>query len=353
MKIALLGDTHFGARGDNIHFHRYFKKFYDNVFFPYLEEHNINRVIQFGDIFDRRKYINFHSLQLCKEYFFDKLKEKKIPAWILTGNHDTYFKNTNNVNSPNLLLQEYDNLALINEPVDITIDGLDLLLVPWMCLDNHQMCMDAMKNTKSQIVIGHFEIKGFEMHIGAFCDKGLNEDIFNKFDTVLSGHFHHKSNRKNITYVGTPYEMTWSDFEDPKGFHILDTETREIEYVRNPYTMFHKVWYDDSNASMDEILAQDVEKYNGCIVKVIIKNKLNPVWFDMFIEKIEKSGVVDMQIVEDHLNLNLEDDEDIISEAEDTPTILSKYIDSLDIKADKKQLENLLRSLYNEALTLG
>ena len=147
--------------------------------------------------------------------------------------------------------------------------------------------------------------------------------------------------------------MTWSDFEDPKGFHILDTETREIEYVRNPYTMFHKVWYDDSNASMDEILAQDVEKYNGCIVKVIIKNKLNPVWFDMFIEKIEKSGVVDMQIVEDHLNLNLEDDEDIISEAEDTPTILSKYIDSLDIKADKKQLENLLRSLYNEALTLG
>jgi hypothetical protein len=56
--------------------------------------------------------------------------------------------------------------------------------------------------------------------------------------------------------------------------------------------------------------------------------------------------------VEDHLNLNLEDDEDIVNEAEDTLTILSKYVDQLDIKADKSRLDNLLRSLYNEALSM-
>ena len=62
MKIALLGDTHFGVRNDARHFHEYYEKFYSEVFFPYLEEHGINTIIQLGDLFDRRKYINFLSL---------------------------------------------------------------------------------------------------------------------------------------------------------------------------------------------------------------------------------------------------------------------------------------------------
>ena len=32
----------------------------------------------------------------------------------------------------------------------------------------------------------------------------------------------------------------------PRGFHILfDTETRELEFIQNPYEMFHKIYYDD------------------------------------------------------------------------------------------------------------
>ena len=46
MKIALLGDTHFGVRNDARHFHEYYEKFYSEVFFPYLEEHGINTIIQ-------------------------------------------------------------------------------------------------------------------------------------------------------------------------------------------------------------------------------------------------------------------------------------------------------------------
>ena len=37
MKIALLNDTHFGARNDSNIFDEYFYKFYDNIFFPYLK----------------------------------------------------------------------------------------------------------------------------------------------------------------------------------------------------------------------------------------------------------------------------------------------------------------------------
>lgn len=351
MLVAILGDSHFGVRGDSPYFHRHFKTFYDNIFFPYLKEHNIQHVIQLGDVFDRRKFVNYQTLDHCKTYFFNTV-DSNYQAWLLVGNHDTYYKNTNKVNSLNLLLNEYKNIKQVHTPTEINFDGLEVLLVPWICQDNYIEVMRAMENTKAQVLFGHFEISGFEMHRGTFCDNGIDPAIFNKFDLVISGHFHTKSTKSNIVYTGTPYEMTWSDYEDQKGFHILDTSTRELKFIPNPYRMFHKIWYDDSSATMDEILAQDFNVYKDTIVKVIIKNKVNPVWFDMFIEKIEKAGVIDLQVVEDHLNLNLEDDSDIVNEAEDTLTILNKYVSQLELKADKTRLENLLRSLYNEALSM-
>ena len=60
-KFVILGDTHFGARNDSRKFHDYFEKFYKNTFFPYLEEHGITEIIQLGDLFDRRKFINYKS----------------------------------------------------------------------------------------------------------------------------------------------------------------------------------------------------------------------------------------------------------------------------------------------------
>lgn len=351
MLVAILGDTHFGARGDSPHFHNYFAKFYNEVFFPYLEKHNILHVVQLGDVFDRRKYVNFNSLRQSRDYFFDKLN-RDYASWLLTGNHDTYFKNTNDVNSPELLLGEYHNINCVNKPLEVEFENVKVLLMPWICQENAQECFHALKITDAQIVMGHFEIEGFQMYKGTYCDDGVKVDFFDKFDMVISGHFHTRSFSGNITYTGTPYEMTWSDYGDPKGFHIFDTETRELKFVQNPFCMFYKLWYDDANASMSDILNIDFSQFKDSFVKVIIKNKVNPVWFDMYIEKIEKAAPADLQVVEDHLNLNLEDDSDIVNEAEDTLTILSKYVDQLEIKADKSKLDNLLRSLYHQALSM-
>jgi len=351
-KIAILGDTHFGARGDSPHFHKLFKKFYEEVFFPYLHTNNIEYIVQLGDVFDRRKYVNFQTLKNAQEYFFGPLNHPKFTSWLLVGNHDTYYKNTNDVNSLSLLLTGYENIRQVHFPTEIGVGGTSILLVPWISPENQTSVFKDMELSKSQICMGHFEISGFEMHRGAMCDTGLDGNVFDKFDMVLSGHFHTKSKKGNITYTGTPYEMTWSDFEDPKGFHILDTDTRELTFIPNPFTMFNKVFYDDAGKSMDEVIALDFESYKDTIVKVIIKNKTNPFWFDMFIEKLEKAGPLDLQVVEDHLNLNLEDDSDIINEAEDTLTILNKYVGQLDLNVDRPKLENLLHTLYNEALSM-
>lgn len=351
MKIAILGDTHFGIRNDQAAFHDYFEKFYNDVFFPYLKENGIDTVIQLGDLFDRRKYINFFTLKRSREYFFERLKQENIKMYGFVGNHDTFYKNTNEVNSPELLLMNYDHVEFYSEPTDIELDGVKLTLLPWVCSGNYDRCLEHVNKTDSQILLGHLELAGFEMYRGAVNDHGMDAKAFEKFDVVLSGHFHHKSSRGNIHYVGTPYEMSWSDYDDPRGFHVFDTATRELTFIDNPYKMFQKWFYDDTKWPDFQFI--DGFAFNlakGCMVKVVVKNKNNPYWFDVFIDRLEKSGALDIQVVEDNLNLQLEDDSDIVSEVEDTLSILKKVVDQWETPVDKKVLDNFLQVLYTEAL---
>lgn len=353
MKIALVTDQHFGVRNDNTKFLDYFEKFYSNIFFPKLKEEGIDTIIDLGDSFDRRKFINYYSLERSYNMFYDIIKANNMKMYSLVGNHNDYFKNTNDTNSVDLLLSRYDNIVCVNEPITQDFDGLDIVLLPWINSSNRDSSIEYIKTSKAQALFGHLELQGFEMYRGAINDHGDDPNLFNKFDIVCSGHFHHKSTRGNINYLGSPYEMTWSDFNDPKGFHIFDTATRELTFVQNPYTMFNKVWYDDTDASVADIVDEDFSNLSGTFVKVIVKNKTNPYWFDMFIDRIEKADVSHLQVVEDHLNLDLEDDEDLVNEAEDTLTILKKYVDQLDIKADKVLVDQLVRDLYSEALSVS
>lgn len=351
MKICILGDTHFGMRGDSLDFHKYIEKFYTNTFFPYLKENDITTVVQLGDLFDRRKFINFNSLYLCRKYFFDKLRENNITLHTLLGNHDVSYKNTLQVNSSELLLKEYDNIIVHNSFNTVSFDGIDIDIVPWLCDDNEVEILSQIKQSKSQICFGHFEIAGFEMDRGNVCQVGIDKSTFSKYDIVLSGHFHHRSDNGNIFYVGTPNEMTWSDYNDPRGFVIFDTHTREQEFIQNPYRMFYKLNYNDELEHFAEGYKSsfmDYSIYEGCYVKVVVINKLNPFLFDMVIDNLYKVGAADISIVEDFTDLTIDDE--TIDQAEDTVTILSKHIDNLTLNVDNDKLKSLMRELYVEAL---
>lgn len=351
MKICILGDTHIGARNDSALFHDHFEKFYNQTLFPYLEQNDILHIIQLGDLFDRRKYINFQTLKRARGYLFDRL-DRDYHTWVLVGNHDTYYKNTNEVNSLDLLLPEYASIKAVNRPTELELGGVTFLLVPWICEDNEQEVLEAINNTKAAVIAGHFEIRGFEMQRGMLNDEGLDANVFTNHELVISGHFHHKSINRNIQYLGTPYELTWSDYDDPKGFHVYDTDTRELTFVPNPDRMFYKLFYNDQDQPADYYQQENVDSLQGKIVKVVVKNKNNPVCFDKFIGRLEKAGVADLQVVDDHLNLDLEGDEDIVNEAEDTITILKKYIEQVDVQVDRKQLNKLMQQLYDEALSV-
>lgn len=354
MKICLLGDTHFGIRNDSKAFHVYYEKFYNEIFFPELERNGIRTIIQLGDLFDRRKYINFFSLAESRRYFFDECKKRNITIHALIGNHDIFWRENLSVNSPSLVLNDYDNVVLWQAPGTLEIDGIKIDMIPWICKDNESTTYEFIQNSSSPICVGHFELRGFNLSKGVPSHEGIDFSFLKEYNAVYTGHYHTHSVQDNIMYIGTPYELFWSDYKDQKYFGILDTDTMKVELVKNPIRMFYKVTYDDSKLTMEEVKRIDYSRYQNAYVKIVVINKQDPYLFDKLLEEIYKVTPLDVTIVEDFSEQLLENtDEDIVNQAEDTMTILYKYIDSqnLDDSKDVNKLKTLMRELYVEALS--
>lgn len=344
--IAVITDTHWGARNDSIHFLEFFKKFYQESFFPTLDKLNIKTVIMVGDIFDRRKYTNHVTLHSAKEIYFDELRKRDIKTYILVGNHDSAYKNTIKVNCPDLFLREYDNIEVIQDPKEINIHERDILFLPWICQDNEEESFNIIKNSTSKIVFGHLELSGFSMYKGYTNEHGMDPKIFKKFDLVCSGHFHHRSRKGNIQYLGNPYEITWSDFDDPRGFHIFNPDTLELEFIENPFTMFTRILYDDTAMDYSKV---DVVQYKNKNIKILIVNKTDFYGYDLFMDRLYKQEPIEVKVIEDFSEFEAENISDEVLNIEDTLSLLSDYVENVDTDADKDKIKGLMKELFIEA----
>jgi hypothetical protein len=347
MKIALINDTHWGARNDSPAFIDYFNKFYEEVFFPYLQENNIKTLIHLGDVVDRRKFINHNTAHNFKLKFWDKTEELNLDTHVLLGNHDTYYKNTNEVNAlQNLNIPK--NTKVYTKSETVTFDGLDILFLPWICDDIMEETLLSIDSSAAQIVMGHLEIKGFEMHKGHINEQGLDKSLFKRFEKVISGHFHKRSDDGHVYYLGSPYEITWSDYNCPKGFHIFDTETRELTRIPNPITVHKKLIYNDKQ---EDYTKKDLTQFENTFVKLFISNKTDTDMFDKLVDKFHnETNVYELNIIEDLTSdLTSTVKEDILDQGEDTLTFLGNYIDQIDTTLDKTKLKKFAKELYVEA----
>ena len=351
MKIALITDTHFGARNDSLIFNDYFYKFWEQTFFPYLKENNIDTVVHLGDVMDRRKFVSYKIAQDFREKFLQVFDDNKINLKMIVGNHDIYYRNTNDVNSLNELIgSKYETIQTYKSCTTINFDDVPIMLIPWINSENYANTMKKIQKTNAQIAMGHLEINGFEMHAGHFAEGGYDKGLFSKFDMVFSGHFHKKSDDGQIFYLGSTYQMTWSDYDCPRGFHIFDTETRELERVLNPHTIFKKIYYDDRRNTTNCFSTFDFNSVHGRYVKVVVVHKKDLYQFDLFIDKLLKSEAHDVKIVEDFSDLDASNvSDDIVDKSEDTISLLQNYVDELDITLDKSKLSGIMKSLYLEA----
>lgn len=353
MKIALLNDTHFGCRNDSKLFLDHQEQFFTDLFFPICKEHSVTKILHLGDLFDRRKYINFYTLERSKAFFFDVLKKHSFEMHLILGNHDTYFTTTNDVNSSALLLKEYAFIHIYEkDPIELSFGSTNIVMCPWLVKDTFETSLKKLKKSKAHILMGHFDLKGFEMMKGIVSDHGLDHKQFSHFEQVLSGHFHHGSTYSNVRYLGTQYEMTWSDYGSKKGFYLLDTETRDLEFYENPNRIHHKLEYDDIDLTIDDLTNLDTSRLKNCLLKIMVKNRTNPYLYELFLDKLNDSGAHDVKTVEDSYiesSLNIEE---LSENVKDTRSVLHSYIDGVDTKIDKKQIKTVIDDLYQEAISL-
>ena len=350
MKIAILNDTHCGIRNSSEVFLDNAATFYQDVFFPECEKQGIDQIVHLGDYYDHRKFINFKALNHNRKHFLNELRERGMKMDIIPGNHDTYFKNTNELNSLKECLGHYMNeIHIIMEPTVMEYGSLKMALLPWICQDNYDKSMNFIRECKADWLGGHLELANFEMQRGVLQPHGMNHKLFEKFEMVMSGHYHVASQKDNIWYLGSQMEFFWSDAGDKKYFHIVDTETREVQKIRNPYTLFEKIVYNDEKVDYNNY---DVSHLDNKFVKVVIIKKEDSFTFDRFIDRIQNQSIHDLKIAEnfsEFLGQNV-DDEGL--EVEDTAQLVDDYIDNVDTDLDKGRIKVNMRELMTEAQAL-
>ena len=338
-KVAILTDTHFGARKGSQIFHDYFEKFYAETFFPALDEHGIDTVLHLGDVFDVRKGIDYWSLDWAKRVVFQPLCDRGIETHIIVGNHDIFYRQSLKINAPGLNLQEFPNIITYSSPQTATIKGTDIFMVPWVCEDNAEEFVAQRDDSKAKYAMGHLELAGFYANSTYQVQHGMDMGVFSQFEKVFSGHFHKKNSSGNVTYLGNPYQMYWNDEGDVRGFHIFDLETGELEFIKNPNTMFHKIYYKEGKLF-------NPTKYKNSYIKLIVEGKSTPAKLQQFIDKLYKVGIHDLKVIE---NFDLSVDDDVEVEAEDTLTTLTNYVNAMEDNLNKQNIVDIFKSLYVEA----
>lgn len=349
MKIALLNDTHFSARNFNRTIANNQLEFFENQFFPYLRENDIKNIIHLGDIFDNRDKLDIKMIDTFKKRFFDVLHEMGVKLTIIIGNHDITYRHSNTINTPQAVLREYDNITIIPEAEDIEIGGVKICCIPWVNNENVESTIEHIKNTNAPYLFGHLELAGFRFQKNG--DVSTNEPpiqkYLDKFDLVLSGHYHTKTRNGNIIYLGSQYEMTWADAGDEKGFNVFDTKDGSLEYIPNPNTLFNVIHYNEST-TIEDI---DPSKISGKFVKLIVDSKKTSATLDLYVQHLLLLNPSDIKIEDNTLfiNPNAESSEININ---DTRSMLMTYIDMIEY-SNKDELKKLLMETYDECYDIS
>jgi DNA repair exonuclease SbcCD nuclease subunit len=351
-KIAILGDIHLGARNDSPHVMKYQLDILRNRFIPFLTKHKITEVICLGDLFDRRQYTNHRTLDRWMDEFFNPLQWAKIKFHLILGNHDLSLRNSLKVNSPSLFLSHYENIIIHDTPIDVEIGGNDFLILPWICAENYDISMDTIANSKSSVAFGHLELSGFEMNRGQVAVEGMSAEIFSRFEYVFSGHYHHKSDDGKIHYLGSPFEFTWGDHDDHRGFHVFDTESFDLEFIENDSTLFQRYEYNDKDKDSSYWKTFDLSNAKGKFVKLVVSHKSDTYQFDRLLDLFYNCDSADFKVIEDvsGFDSDVVDDDDL--SLEDSMSLVDTYIDASEFDGNKESLKHLMKALYVESLSI-
>ena len=341
-KIILLGDTHFMARNDNSVVAHWQRRFYKEIFWPYVEQHNIKTIIQTGDFFDSRKWLSIQGLANCREVFVDPSIQLGVTVHTIVGNHDIPLRHSLANNSVRQILSHNSNFHVHDTVKVVEFEDREITFMPWICKENEECCTEVLK-MGGDILVGHFELQGALMHPGAFCVEGLPPTKFSAWNSVISGHFHSQSEIGNVHYIGTPYQMSWNDAFTKHGFWVLDTSSGEKTFIENHLRYFHKlVW---ENGIKDEL-----PDLKNSYVKVTVKKKTDFEAFEKFLDKINFNSPFEVKITEDFEEYSADNVNDVIAILS-TEELIAGYVDDV-AATNTDDIKKLMLEIYEESLVV-
>jgi len=334
-KIGFFSDIHLGLGNASEEWHRTaldFAKFASETF----EKNNIDVIIIPGDIFHNRFEVNVNTLEVCSR-FFEYFKNFHV--YISSGNHDSYLKDTSQINSISVLHQK-NNIQVIDEsPLILEIGGKTVSLNPWGTLLN--------EIPKTDICIGHFEIVTFMMNNFKACERGfVSKDLLEKANTIISGHFHKADARlyddnKQIVYLGSPYQQNFGDAGDQRGLYIFDIETETFDFIPNELSpVFHKFLLSTESQWNEEVI-------KGNHIRLLVDTKVDSKEIQAIASKIRSKIPISFDIKYEYtetFTLNNEEAENITSV--NIPDSIKIFVNDVPDLKYKEETVELLTKLY-------
>ena len=316
MKIAKVGDLHIGARGANRHVRDFIDK-WCRYLFEDMKNRGVDKYVQLGDAFDTRKALDGLDFEWVRNEFIPLHEKNGVEGYYIPGNHDIPYKESCRISWVHLLGDLSPRIHVFDTPGDRKIGDVTCCFLPWICMDNVVESLAMLEESEADWCFAHLELGGFEMYKNSPCLESrfnLNATHFKNFKRVLTGHFHTKSQKGNIDYVGTPYPLTWQDWADAeqglRGYHILDTETGELEFIANPehvksmFKVFTYNWEaikDDSSLQIQLKTVSELETTHdlaGKIVKILVEDRGNAKHYKDFVDAVRRCKTIDTTYID-------------------------------------------------------
>lgn len=351
-KLLILGDIHIGARNSSRIFRELFREYFKEHVFPLIKQKGINKIIQLGDFFDNRNSVTLHDIDYIVNEFIPQLEEcGDVKMYVIAGNHDVAYKNTNKINSLSIL-KSCKNIVIVDNDIEIVkTNSKNFVLCPWINNENHDQLLNELKKHASSdnVLCGHFEFVGMKMYRNSkLCDHGLDTKDFKKFFAVYSGHFHHKSSYGNVSYLGSLFHLNWQDHGDKRYMHIFDTSSNTLEEIENPYSLFTELDFHADIPNLSEVDLKDFTE--GQFVKIVINDEYNRVELKDLIHKIEKNKPISVDVIDNNIYSKLMTN-DISHVNNDTNKEIIEYVSMYisDDDGDKDKMLDLFKKIEIEA----
>lgn len=287
-KIGIFTDLHCGVEKDSTERLVETKVCIDwiiNIF----KQNKVDWIFFLGDFFDSRFSINTKSLNTGIDCI-DKLASNFEKVFIILGNHDAFYKNTNEVNSIEFFekLSPKNNIKIIStEPYYIKLIDKTIALYPWasegLLLDEEK----AKNIEPCNLVFGHFEANGFLQPGGISKNSKTNfTDLFKFGNFIFSGHYHinkiytnPKNTNNKLLMVGSSIQLNWSDYNLEKNIYVLDIQNNSLKnFINNVNARYEKIYFsklENNEYKKDELAKLCHKNY----IKLVIdsKNEFNTI----------------------------------------------------------------------------